>query len=286
MTLGIRGSDGEGEPRAADVDIHRHDESGREFRVEEVQIAPLVDGVHDVLREDLVGVYLHGSAVLDGLHPHSDIDVIVVSKRRATSEEKGRLVDLLLALSGWGRSIGRPIELDVVVQSEIRPWRYPPAFDFHFSELLRKDFESGELEPWSTATKRDLASVITMTLLGDTALFGLPPVEIFDPVPRRDYIDAILRDTRTVDQYLDWDTRNVVLTLPRIWSAVATDEMHSKDSAATWALSRLPVEHRPVLERVQSIYRGEARDSWDDLLPQVRAYADYIVSEINEEAVR
>lgn len=250
----------------------------------EVQIRPLVDGVHDVLREDLVGVYLHGSAVLGGLRPRSDIDVIVVSKRRTSLDEKRHLVDLLLSLSGRGRSIGRPIELDVVVQSEIRPWRYPPAFDFHFSELWRKEFESGELEPWPTPTNRDLASVITMALVGDTALFGPPPAEIFDPVPRRDYIDAILRDTATVDQYLDWDTRNVVLTLPRIWSAIATDEVHSKDSAAAWALPQLPEQHRPVLERAKAIYRGEAEDSWDDILPQVRAYADHVVSEIERRA--
>jgi predicted nucleotidyltransferase len=286
MTLGIRGSDGEENLGPQTSTRTQMAKAGDSSRVEEVQIAPLVDGIRDVLGEDVVGVYLHGSAVLGGLQPHSDIDVIVVSKRPTSSEEKRRLVDLLMALSGWGRSIGRPIELDIVVQSEIRPWRYPPAFDFHFSELLRKRFENGELAPWPTPINRDLASVITMTLLGDTALFGPPPAEIFDPVPRGDYIDAILRDTRTVDQYLDWDTRNVVLTLPRIWSAVATDELYSKDSAAEWALPRLPIEHRQVLERAQSIYRGEAQDSWDDLLPRVRAYAEYIVSKIKEEAGR
>jgi predicted nucleotidyltransferase len=113
----------------------------------EVQIGPLVDEVHDVLRDDLVGVYLHGSAVLGGLRPRSDIDVIVVSKRRTSLGEKRRLVELLLALSGWGGSIGRPIELDIVLESEIRPWRYPPPFDFYFDELLRQEFERGELEP-------------------------------------------------------------------------------------------------------------------------------------------
>jgi hypothetical protein len=52
---------------------------------------------------------------------------------------------------------------------------------------------------------------------------------------------------------LPWNTRNVVLTLPRIWSAVATDNVLSKDSAAAWALPRLPEEHRPVLERARAI---------------------------------
>jgi streptomycin 3"-adenylyltransferase len=248
----------------------------------EVQVQRLADGVQAVLKGNLVGAYLHGSAVLGGLRPLSDIDVLVVTSRRTSPDEKQRLVEVLLALSGTGGSLGqRPIELDVVVESEIRPWRYPPAFDFHYSELLRKEFEQGEPAPWPSRTNVDLASAVTMALAGDSSLVGPPPAEVFDHVPRRDYIDAILRDTTTVDQYLDCDTRNVVLTLPRIWSTVATDEVHSKDSAAEWALPRLPDEHRPVLERARAVYRGEAEEApWDDVLPQVRAYATYVVSEI------
>jgi predicted nucleotidyltransferase len=248
----------------------------------EAQIEVLVDGVRDVLGADLVGAYLHGSAVLGGFRPDSDIDVLVVAARRTTADEKRRLIDLLLSISGRraSRRPGRPIELDVVVESEIRPWRYPPTFDFHYSELWRERFESGELEPWTSTTNRDLASALTMVLLGDEPLAAPDPAQVFDPVPRSDYVDAILRDTETVDEFLPWDTRNVVLTLPRIWSAVATEAVYSKEDAAGWALPRLPEEHRAVLERARAAYRGEAEDSWDDLRPQVRAYADHVVSEI------
>ena len=246
----------------------------------EVQTERLVEGIHEALRDSVRGVYLHGSAVLGGLQPRSDIALIAVTTRRTTLDDKRLLVDLLLALSGRGGSSRRPIELDVVVESEIRPWRYPPPFDFHFSELWRAEFEGGELEPWPNRTNRDLASVITMALVGNAPLYGPPPAEIFDPVPRADYVDSVLRDTKTVDDYLDWDTRNVVLTLPRIWSAIATDAVHSKDSAAAWALPQLPEEHRPVLERARAIYLGDAEESWDGMLPQVRAYADYLLARI------
>jgi len=248
----------------------------------DTQIELLVDGVRDVLRDDLVGAYLHGSAVLGGFRPDSDIDVIVVSKRRTTVAEKRRLIDLLLSISGRGASLrpGRPIELDIVVESEIRPWRYPPTFDLHYSELWRERFESGELEPWTRTTNRDLASALTMVLLGDEPLAGPHPAQVFDPVPRSDYIDAILRDIGTVDEFLPWDTRNVVLTLPRIWSAVATEAVYSKEDAADWALPRLPEEHRAILKLARAAYRGEADDSWDDLRLQVRDYADHVISEI------
>jgi predicted nucleotidyltransferase len=248
----------------------------------ETQIELLREGVRDVLRGDLVGAYLHGSAVLGGFRPDSDIDVIVVSTRRTTVDEKRRLIDLLLSISGRRASPrpGRPIELDIVVESEIRPWRYPPRFDFHYSELWRERFESGELEPWASTTNRDLASAVTMALLGDKPLAGPQPAQVFDPVPRSDYVDAILRDIETVDEFLQWDTRNVILTLPRIWSAVASEAVYSKEGAATWALPRLPAEHRGVLELARAAYRGEAEDSWDDVRRQVRAYADHVVSEI------
>jgi streptomycin 3"-adenylyltransferase len=243
------------------------------------QIERLVAGVAGVLKQDLVGAYLHGSAVLGGLRPHSDIDVIAVATRPTTHDEKRSLTALLLELSRRPR----PIELDIVVESEIRPWRYPPAFDFHYSDLLRNEFEGGRLEPWSTRTSPDLASVVTIALLGGASLAGPPPSEVFDPVPREDFVRAILRDVDTIDEYLDWDTRNVVLTLPRIWSAIATDDVHSKDSAAAWALPQLPDEHRHVLERARAVYRGEAAEEpWDDVLPQVRAYADYVVSAIRQ----
>jgi hypothetical protein len=199
-----------------------------------------------------------------------------------TADEKRRLIELLLALSGgrFPTATGRPIELDFVVASEIRPWRYPPTFDFHYSELLRDRFEHGDREPWPSRTNRDLASALTMVLLGDRPLVGAGPADVFDPVPRADYLDAILRDTGTVDEYLPWDTRNVVLTLPRIWSAVATDEVHSKASAARWALERMPEEHRAVLERAVSAYRGDTDDRWDDIVVETRAYVDSMLAKI------
>ncbi len=247
------------------------------------QVDRLVTGLAGILGAALLGVYQHGSAVLGGLRPDSDIDVVVVLTRRSSAEEKRRLIELLLALSGGPSSSapGRPIEIDILVVSEIKPWRYPPTFDFHYSELLRDRFERGDLEPWPSRTNPDLASAITMVLVGDRPLIGPRPADVFDPVPRADYVDAVLRDTGTVDEYLAWDTRNVVLTLPRIWSAIATDDVHSKESAALWALERMPDAHRAVLERAVSAYRGDTEDRWDDLVVETRAYVDFILAEIS-----
>jgi streptomycin 3"-adenylyltransferase len=240
------------------------------------QIEPLLAAVRNVLGEDVVGAYLFGSAVLGGLQARSDVDVLVVSRRRTTRAEKSRLIAELLDLS----LRPRPLELTIVVKDELRPWRYPPRMDFQYGDWWRSEFERGEVEPWESATNPDLASLVRMALLADTPLLGPPPAEVFEPVPRSDYVDALVRGIDGLLRDLESDTRNVVLTLARIWSGLATDELRSKDAAADWALARLPPRHRAVLARARAIYLGEEEERWDDLGPQMRAYVDHVVAEI------
>ena len=130
------------------------------------QIEAIVASLYEVLREDLVGAYLHGSAVLDGLRPRSDIDVMAVSARRSAPDQKRRLVGRLLEISGRdpAASPPRPVELTIVVLDEIRPWRYPPTMDFQYGEWWRDEFAAGDIEPWPSRTNPDVAPLVKMVL--------------------------------------------------------------------------------------------------------------------------
>jgi predicted nucleotidyltransferase len=233
--------------------------------------------VRDVLGTDVVGAYLFGSAVLGGLRPRSDLDVLVLSSRRLSREEKQRLGDRLLRVSGRP---ARPLEVTVVAQPEVRPWRYPPRMELQYGEWLRDEFERGDVEP-DPAANPDLALLIAQVLLADRSLHGPPPAAVCDPVPPADLARALLA---AVDEVLKGigttDTRNGVLTLARIWHTASTGEIRSKDAAADWALERLPAEHRAVLARARAIYLGEEDERWDDLQPLVRPHADLVVGEI------
>jgi predicted nucleotidyltransferase len=133
--------------------------------------------VREVLNSDAVGVYLFGSAVLGGLRPDSDLDLLVVSRRPTTLVEKQRLVDDLMARSGQRTSQGslRRIELTIVVEQDVKPWLYPPTLDFQYGDWLRDQFKSGNVKPWPTPLKPDLALLITMVLLADTPMLGPRP---------------------------------------------------------------------------------------------------------------
>jgi streptomycin 3"-adenylyltransferase len=246
------------------------------------QAQRVVSLVREVLADAVVGVYMHGSAASGALRPTSDVDLLVVARRPTTSAEKRVLIERLLPISGRGNPTGhsRPIELTVVVQDEVRPWKYPPMLDFQYGDWWRAEFERGNLAPWESPNP-DLTLQLEMVLQANHPLFGPAPAEVLDPIPPGDVRRAMLDSIPALLSYLDGDERNVVLTFARIWTTLATGIIRSKDAAADWALPRLPPEHRPVLAHARAIYLGEAAEEWGDLLPRVRPHVDHVIGEID-----
>ncbi|MEV2239191.1 aminoglycoside adenylyltransferase family protein [Micromonospora sp. NPDC049891] len=249
------------------------------------QIRRLVELLKDVLGDRLVGAYLHGSAVLGGLRPASDIDVLVVVARSLTDRERRLLLDGLLAVSGPVHQ-ARPVELTAVVAAEVWPWHYPSTVDFQYGEWRREAYLSGVVP--QPETMADLALLATAARAGDHPLVGPPPAKVLAPVPRADVVRASLAGVPGLLDDLDGDTRNVLLTLARVWFTVATGEVRTKDAAADWALARLPPEHRPVLAHARQLYldcRYE-QERWSEALrAQVRPHVHEVLRHL-EQAVR
>jgi predicted nucleotidyltransferase len=248
------------------------------------QVQGIVRLVTEVFDSDVLGAYLHGSAVLGGLRPTSDLDILVVLRRRTTATERRALVEGLLDLSGARARQGpvRPVELSVVVESDVRPWRYPPRQEFLYGDWLRDTYElDGAPQPEPAP---DLSILITMVLQGNAVLVGPSPAQLLDPVPHDDLIRGAMAGIPHLLSDLESDTRNVLLTLARIWTTLQTGEIRSKDAAAAWVLEQLPPEYQPVLARARGLYlQGEDEERWDDL-PAVRAHVEYVVDAITRHA--
>ena len=244
----------------------------------EGQLERVVELLRELLRTDLLGAYLYGSALAGGLKPRSDLDVLVVAARPTTTAEKRRLAASLLPVSGRDFD-RRPVEVTIVAETDVKPWRYPPRFDFQFGEWLREDIENDRAELGPT-TNPDVALLLTMARHASRPLVGPPVAELIEPVPSADLSRALLDGVDEVMPGLEDDTRNSVLTLARIWLTVETGEVGGKDRAADWALERLPPRHREVLARARAVYLGEEDERWDDLRPRVQPYGDHVAGEI------
>ncbi|HEX7172137.1 MAG TPA: aminoglycoside adenylyltransferase family protein [Candidatus Limnocylindria bacterium] len=253
-------------------------------------VADQADAVVGVLARALpagtvVGAYLYGSAVAGGLRRDSDLDFFGVVNRRLTPAETRALSDGLIPISdrdsrppSW-----RPIELTLAVHGEIRPWRYPPRVAFQYGEWLRGEFQRGDLAPWNDPNP-DLAVLVTMVLASGVPRIGPPAGVLLAPVPPED-VSAMADELPSMLDDLESDTRNVLLTLARMWSTVTTGEVRTKDGAADWALIRLPEEHRQVLELARSSYLGKADDPAYDLRA-VRSHAVLVVDQIRRASRR
>jgi streptomycin 3"-adenylyltransferase len=213
------------------------------------QVERVVRLITEVVGADLLGAYPHGSSVLGGLRPASDVDILAVTRRSLGEGQRRALIAGILPVSG--AVVGaRPVELTVVVQDEVRPWRYPPVGDFLYGEWLRADYAAGVIPV--PVPMPGLALEAAVALAGDRPLAGPPPAHVLDPVPAELLVRASVNGIPGLLADLPHDTRNVLLTFARIWMTLATGRVVAKETAADWALARLAPAHRPVLAFARS----------------------------------
>ena len=219
-----------------------------------------------------LAVYLHGSAVDGGLRADSDLDLFAVAEVALSEAQRDALVAGLVPISrrdlrpaSW-----RPLELTVVRADAVRPWRYPPPLELQYGEWMRAAFEAGERAPWPSVSP-DLAVAVTMVRQSGRALIGPPPGQLLDPVPRPDLVRSMTDELPSLLGDLEDDTRNVLLTLARMWVTAVTGQIHPKNVAAEWAAVRMPDDLGAVLRRAGALYVDGGFGPWEDDAAVTRA---------------
>lgn len=179
----------------------------------------------------LLSLHLYGSALIGGLQPLSDIDLLATTS--APVPQPLALAVKLLTLSTYPPRSGlRPLEVTIVQQQR---WVYPPRREFQFGEWLRDAIIRGHLDP--PAFDPDLAILLSQARRHSLPLHGPPVSDLFE-IPHDDLRQALRHTLALWDTPPDWegDETNVVLTLARVWYTLSTDQFLPKDRAAGWAL--------------------------------------------------
>lgn len=255
------------------------------------EIAPqLSRAMHELdqhLGSAIFAVHLFGSAVDGGLKPESDIDVLVTVRTPPTEGTRQALMKALLGVSapsGVGAQQGglRPLEVTVLAQSDIVPWRYPALRQMQFGEWLRDDLQSGRFE--SPMQDHDLAILLTKARQHSLALRGPDACAVFERVPPADLRQALLDTVAQWETRDTWigDERNIVLALARLWLTAATGAIATKDGAADWLLQRIPAAHRRLLADAKAAYLGQARDNLASRSLDVDAYIQHARSVVRD----
>lgn len=219
-----------------------------------------------ILGDAALGTYQYGSAISSGLRPPSDLDILVVTDRPTTAAQRQELVEELLQCSGrqGTRIAGRPVEVTIVRQAAVSPWPAEPEREFQYGEWLRSEYKSGMVP--APAVDQDLAPLLFTALTASRTLAGPPIHQLIEPIPHDELVTAMRAGVPGLLDELAEDTRNVLLTLARIWYTSCTGDITSKDDAAAWAVERIPVEAgAAALEHARSVYLGEQPEAFDQL---------------------
>lgn len=248
------------------------------------QTTAAVGALGDILGDDLLAVYLHGSAILGGPRPQSDIDLIAIVRAPVTAERRDRLLSVLTALSGRHPArpgCPRPIEAMVFLRRDLTPPPFPARAEFVYGEWLRDAFvrapdRSGPVSDPENTLILAQARLFARPLIGPPAAELLP--EIAPHLIRRAMRDGL----PALVEGLAGDERNVLLTLARMWRTAVTGEFVTKDAAAAWAVARMPGGEAEALDLARRGYLGTAADDWSDRRGAAREAADFLRARVSE----
>jgi predicted nucleotidyltransferase len=213
--------------------------------------------VAQLLADNIVGIYLHGSLAMGCFNPeHSDLDLLVITHQRMQVGTKRQLAEFLLTTS----RAPHPIELSVVVHTDLVPWQYPTPFDFHYSEMWREriqqDLHHGRWPHWNAQLLNDpdLAAHVTITNHRGLCLHGAPIAHVFPDVPKADYLASILGDVKDALASIMDAPVYAILNTCRVYAFVRDGSICSKQEGGEWALTVVPEDVRPVIELALEIY--------------------------------
>lgn len=92
-----------------------------------------------ILKDNLVGIYLHGSVSFGCATDASDIDFIVVVKEPLRLEEKEKIISVILKSRNLAPAKG--LEMSIVLQRDCRFFSYPTPYQLHYSPMHQKGYE-------------------------------------------------------------------------------------------------------------------------------------------------
>lgn len=233
----------------------------------------------EILKDNLVGIYLHGSAVMGCYNPDkSDLDLIVVVKEAMTEAVKRSFMDMVVELNSKGPSKG--IEMSIVKKSVCKPFVYPTPFELHFS-VAHIDWYRKDLDDYVSKMKgedKDLAAHFTIITHRGKCLYGASIKNTFAEVPTQDYIDSIWNDIVDAEEEIIDNPMYLILNLARVHAYLKDGLVLSKKEGGEWALNNVPERYHSLIQEAMNEYADGAGISYNMNL--AKEYAGYMVGEI------
>lgn len=236
----------------------------------------IVERYKDILGENLVGIYLHGSLAMGCYTAASDIDFIALVKESIDIAAKKAIIKSIIHLKDLPE---KGIEMSVVLDKYAKEFVYPTPFELHYSDAHKDKYISDCNYICGGYADKDLAAHFTMIKHKGICLYGKRIEEAFNDIPARYYIDSIRSDVENAREDIIGNTVYITLNLCRVLYYIRENVISSKLEAGNWAKEEVPQQYRKIVEDAVKVYGNELGkiECNKELLIK---YADYMMKEI------
>ena len=196
----------------------------------------------DALGDNLIAVYLHGSAVLGGFRwDRSDLDILALSRSRLSDDQLRRVVLALGALDYPANGL----EFSLMTAAEAKQPAFPaPRFQLHMTTGGR-DRAVKVVDGRARDGDPDLTLHLAVCRASGIAIVGPSPRLTLAEVPKSAMLSAMRDEVRWAREHASLEY--LVLTGARLWLFVETGRISSKVEAGEWAATRY--DEPGVIER-------------------------------------
>jgi hypothetical protein len=207
--------------------------------------------ISEILSDDLVGSYVHGSAVLGSFNPaRSDLDVLVVIRNALSGSQRDRICERLGAAA-----LPVPasmLEMSVVTADTCRNPTSSPQFELHLNTRDNRCADG------TGRTDGDLVLHFAVArqsgrLIGS----GRSPGEVFAPVPEPLILAAMAMELDDAMNSSSAAPEYIVLNACRNLAYSRTGHIHSKVSGAEWVLAHEPDVDRGLVDSALRRQQGD-----------------------------
>lgn len=250
------------------------------------------------LRQDLIGIYLHGSLATGSYFPpKSDIDILAVVRRNLPA---GFLCDLGTMVAEYASTcptVGN-LECSIITLSTARHIPDPMPYEFHYSVVWHDRLLNKEVDYQGPRFDTDLFAHVLCVKKRGQCLYGQRIDRVFGEVPWSRFMFAILDD-------LDWVLagENIleapyycILNICRVTQLLVErrEYTYSKLEGGLWGLGYFPASLTPLIQKALRIYRSDrpvcqaqrktGGEEWDGAA--LLAFRDYARLEIENLKIK
>ncbi|MEZ3426244.1 MAG: DUF4111 domain-containing protein [Lachnospiraceae bacterium] len=236
----------------------------------------------NILGDNLVGIYLHGSAVMGCFHEKkSDIDLLVVVNADIANAIKRQYMDMVVELNKYAPQKG--IEVSIVRKDVCRPFLYPTPFELHFSIAHLQWYQESPADYIAKmhGLDKDLAAHITVIWHRGRCLCGENIRDVFEEPDKAFYFDSIWSDIANAEEEIMRSPVYMILNLCRVLAYKKEGLILSKKEGGNWGIDHIPPQYHSLLSAALKEYASGKPAQWEE--SSARGYAAYMIGQIDNQ---